>query len=93
MRFEAWVVAFIISLIIGAISFFSKEYTVWFVFLIILIISIIGMISSKKKSKSNESLNQPLSDSKSTQKRIPEQNTENTTGMEVLLANYKTFTI
>jgi len=79
MRFGVWIVAFVISLIIGTISFFSKEYVIWFVFLIILIISVIGIVYSKKNSKSGELVNQTSSESE--QKRIPEVVSENTTNM------------
>jgi hypothetical protein len=81
MRFEISVTGLIISLIIGTISFFSQEYTVWFVFLIILIISVIGIVSSRKKSKPNKLPEKLTLDVESTEKGIPVQNTKNTTGM------------
>ena len=41
-----WAVVFVITLIIGIVSFFSGEYGIWFGALIFWIISIIGMGSS-----------------------------------------------
>lgn len=81
MRFGVWIMGFIISLIIGTISFFSKEYIVWFVFLIILIISVIGMITNRGNSKSIKVSNLASLNSESTQKRIPEEESENIVGM------------
>ncbi|MBN4046128.1 restriction endonuclease [Nitrosarchaeum koreense] len=45
-----WAVVFVITLVIGVVSFFSGEYGVWFVVLIFWVISIIGIGSSGSES-------------------------------------------
>ncbi len=54
MRFGGWLVVFIITLVMGGISFVSGEYGIYVIFLIIWIISVVGMWTSRKKSKSIE---------------------------------------
>jgi len=44
--FGVWAVVFIITLVIGVVSFFSSEYGIWFGVLIFWIVSIIGMIAN-----------------------------------------------
>ena len=52
MGFGVWAVVFIITLVIGVVSFFSGEYRIWLGALIFWIISIIGMIANSDSESS-----------------------------------------